>query len=55
MDHPNVVKLIDVFEDEKHWCLVMDLMQGGELFDIILEKVNATNGYLQHKRLYLIM
>ena len=33
VDHPNIVKLIDVFEDERHWCLVMELMQGGELFD----------------------
>jgi calcium/calmodulin-dependent protein kinase I len=38
MDHPNIVNLIDVFEDERHWCLVMELMQGGELFDQILEK-----------------
>lgn len=38
VDHPNIVKLIDVFEDERHWCLVMELMQGGELFDQILEK-----------------
>ena len=38
VDHPNVVKLVDVFEDERHWCLVMELMQGGELFDQILEK-----------------
>ena len=38
MDHPNVVKLIDVYEDERHWCLVMELMEGGELFDQILEK-----------------
>lgn len=26
VDHPNVVKMIDVFEDERHWCLVMELM-----------------------------
>lgn len=26
VDHPNVVKLVDVFEDERHWCLVMELM-----------------------------
>jgi|TARA_B110000285_G_scaffold137464_1_gene154009 calcium/calmodulin-dependent protein kinase I len=38
VDHPNIVKLIDVFEDERHWCLVMELMHGGELFDQILEK-----------------
>ena len=33
VDHPNVVKLVDIFEDERHWCLVMELMEGGELFD----------------------
>ena len=33
LDHPNVVKLIDVYEDERHICLVMELMEGGELFD----------------------
>ena len=38
VDHPNIVKLLDVFEDERHYCLVMELMQGGELFDQILEK-----------------
>lgn len=38
MDHPNIVKLMDVFEDERHWCLVMELMLGGELFDEILLK-----------------
>ena len=32
VDHPNVVKLLDVFEDDKYWCLVMELMEGGELF-----------------------
>ena len=37
MDHPNIVKLLEVFEDDRHWCLVMELMQGGELFDLILK------------------
>lgn len=36
IDHPNIVRLIDAFEDERHVCFVMELMNGGELFDKIL-------------------
>ena len=36
IDHPNVVRLMDVFEDERHWCLVMELITGGELLDKLL-------------------
>lgn len=38
VDHPNIVKLVDIFEDERHVCLVMELLLGGELFDQIIEK-----------------
>jgi len=38
VDHPNIVKLHDIYEDDKYFFLVMELMMGGELFDQILEK-----------------
>jgi calcium/calmodulin-dependent protein kinase I len=38
IDHPNVVKLIDTYEDTGHFCLIMELVHGGELFDRIIEK-----------------
>lgn len=38
VDHPNIVKMVDFFEDNDHYCLVMELMQGGELFDQILDR-----------------
>ena len=31
VDHPNIVKLYDIYEDEKYWFLVMELMTGGEV------------------------
>ena len=38
IDHPNTVKLIQVYEDKNHYCLVLELMTGGELFDHIIQK-----------------
>ena len=38
IEHPNIIKLYDVFEDEKYICLVIELMEGGELFDLINEQ-----------------
>ena len=31
VDHPNIVKLIDVYEDQESYFLVMELMTGGEV------------------------
>ena len=31
VDHPNIVKLYDVFDEEKSFYLVMELMTGGEV------------------------
>jgi len=38
LDHPNIVKLFEVFEDRKNAYLVMELCEGGEMFNIIVEK-----------------
>ena len=31
VDHPNIVKLIDVYEDATTFSLVLELMTGGEV------------------------
>jgi len=38
IDHPNVVKLYEVYEDNSKFYMVFELMTGGELFDRIVEK-----------------
>jgi calcium-dependent protein kinase len=38
LDHPNVIKLYEYFEDEKNVYLITELCTGGELFDLIIEK-----------------
>lgn len=42
MDHPNIVKCYDIYEDEKYIYIVMEFLQGGELFDQILKKEKFT-------------
>ena len=41
-DHPNIVKLLDTFENEKSYCLVLELMQGGELYDSLISQENLS-------------
>ena len=39
LDHPNILKLYEVFEDYVNYFLVTEYCKGGELFDEIIEKV----------------
>ena len=40
--HPNIVQLVETFEDKAKVYLVMELVTGGELFDRIVEKGSYT-------------
>ena len=38
LDHPNIMKLFEFFEDKSHYFLVGEAYTGGELFDVIVER-----------------
>eukprot|EP01130_Rhizamoeba_saxonica_P018482 TRINITY_DN925_c1_g1_i1.p1 TRINITY_DN925_c1_g1~~TRINITY_DN925_c1_g1_i1.p1 ORF type:complete len:458 (-),score=129.19 TRINITY_DN925_c1_g1_i1:38-1411(-) len=38
LEHPNIIKLLDVFEEDDYMYLVLELVTGGELFDHIISR-----------------
>jgi len=38
INHPNITSVFDFFEEKKHFYVVMELLEGGELFDRIVKK-----------------
>lgn len=38
LNHPNIVKVLDFFEQKKHYYVVMEPIEGGELFDQIVQR-----------------
>nr|DBA14658.1 TPA: hypothetical protein GDO54_005592 [Pyxicephalus adspersus] len=46
--HPNIVKLHDVYHDQLHTFLVMELLKGGELFERIKKKKTFSESEASH-------
>jgi len=42
LDHPNLLKMYEFFEDEKRYYIVTDICKGGELFDEIVARGKFT-------------
>jgi calcium/calmodulin-dependent protein kinase I len=38
LEHPNIIRLFDVFDEKQYYYLVTEKMMGGELFDRIVQK-----------------
>jgi serine/threonine protein kinase len=44
LNHPNIVRLVDIFEDSSRVHLVTDLCEGGELFQKIIDRSSSRVG-----------
>lgn len=40
-EHRNIIGFRDMFQDEDNWYIVMEMAEGGELFDRLVEQVGA--------------
>ena len=40
--HPNIIRIIDLIEDNKNYFVVSELVQGGELFDRLAQVTSFT-------------
>mmetsp|Transcript_27607 Transcript_27607/g.59333 ORF Transcript_27607/g.59333 Transcript_27607/m.59333 type:complete len:565 (-) Transcript_27607:540-2234(-) len=48
-EHPNIIQLVEVHEDQKYLHLITELCSGGELFDRIIEKTQSEEGHFSER------
>ena len=46
-NHPNIIKLYEIYEDQRHIDLVMEECLGGELFDRIMKRIEEKKIYTE--------
>ena len=44
-DHPNIVKIYEIYESQRSLYIVMEECKGGEIFDRIIDHIQAKNMY----------
>ena len=54
IDHPNIIKLFDVFESQNSLYLIMEECYGGELFDRILKRIENNLMYTEKEACEII-
>ena len=47
LDHPNIIKLYEVYENESYIYLIMEYCRGGELFDRVIAKTEKGQQYTE--------
>ncbi|KAK1924405.1 putative serine/threonine-protein kinase [Papiliotrema laurentii] len=48
IDHPGIIKLLSFFESEEHYFLILELMEGGELFHQIVKLTYFSEALSRH-------
>lgn len=54
-DHPNIIKLYEVYQSSNNFYLVMEECQGGELFDKIIEHIDKDQMYSEKEAAEIII
>ena len=54
IDHPNIIKLYEIYETQNHIYLVMEKCDGGELFDDLMVRLESNHMYTE-KEVAIIM
>ena len=39
-NHPNIMSIIEILEDDHYYYVISEILEGGELFDRIMEQKN---------------
>ena len=54
-DHPNIIKLYEIYESSNNFYLVMEECKGGELFDKIIEHIDNDEMYSEKEAAEIIL
>ena len=46
LNHPNIVRVLDLLEDDKYYYIVQELMKGGALLDALEKKKKLDMKYV---------
>lgn len=48
LDHPSIVNIYDIYEDEENIVLVLEYMEGGELYNMVGNKTRFSESQVRY-------
>ena len=55
LDHPHIVRVLDLCEDEEHICIALELMSHGNLREIVESRKEAGNENFSEAKIASVM